>query len=133
MKNDQNRTWKVYIHTTPDGWVYVGVTGQDLTLRWIPSHYKGTALEPYIQTFGWDNIKHEVIYTTTDRDEAYKVEEEMRQYYEESGCCINKYRSGLVKAKDNTTYQRLLMRQLRAKKKAEKLLQSGQIEMPLAS
>lgn len=105
MKNDQNKTWKVYIHTTPNGDVYVGITGMDIEKRWLQSGYKGTALEPYINEYGWENITHQVIYTTPDREEAYQVEEEMRQYYEESGCCINKYRSGLVKAKDKKSYQ----------------------------
>lgn len=99
-----NKLYKVYTHWTPDNKVYVGVTSRDkLYKRWHPSQYKRTALEPYINEFGWENITHQVIYTTPDRAEAYQVEEEMRQYYTENGCCINKQRSGLV-AKNEKAY-----------------------------
>ena len=98
------KTYKVYIHTTPDGMVYVGVTGQDIKERWRPILYKGMSLYPYIEQYGWEAIKHEVIYTCEDKDEAYQVEEEMRKYYEEKGCCINKNRSGLIK-KDEKAYR----------------------------
>jgi len=98
--------YKVYTHWTPNNMVYVGVTSQDLKLRWRPSQYKGMSLYPYIEKFGWENIKHEVIYTCEDKEEAYQVEEDMRQYYEDNGCCINKQRSGLIKAKDENEYMR---------------------------
>lgn len=102
-----NKTYKVYLHICPDGMVYVGVTSRDkLSKRWCPSAYKGTALEPYINEYGWKTIKHEVIYTCEDRQEAYQVEEEMRQYYEEMGCCINMRRSGLDWATNEKEYQR---------------------------
>lgn len=126
-----NKLYKVYIHTVPNGDVYVGVTCQKyLNKRWNQSAYKGTSLYPYIEKLGWDNIIHQVIYTTPDRKEAYKVEEEMRKYYEEKGCCINKNKSGLREAEDDKAYQQQwyqehkeekadYQRQYRLKKKIE--------------
>ena len=105
MSKHNNDLWKVYIHTTPSGDVYVGVT-TNIKNRWYESQYQTTALKEHIDKWGWEAIDHQVIYTTPDRDEAYQVEEEMRQYYEEKGCCINKNRSGLVSAKDNDAYMR---------------------------
>ena len=103
MKNDQNKTWKVYTHTAPNGDVYVGVTCRDVKLRWQPSLYKGMSLYPYIEQYGWENIKHEVIYTCEDKKEALNKEDELIQYYSELGICINQQRSGLV-AKDINAY-----------------------------
>lgn len=100
-----NKLYKVYEHWTPDNMVYVGVTCQDLKLRWYESQYRTTALKEHIDKWGWNNIKHKVIYTTPDRAEAYKVEDEMYWYYKEKGIVINKQRSGLVQAKDGKAYK----------------------------
>lgn len=79
-------TYTLYLHTFPNGKVYVGCTQQSLAVRY---GYKGEGYNHQermwnaIQDFGWDNIKHEVLETTEDRDRASELE----QYY------INKYNS----------------------------------------
>lgn len=79
-------TYTIYIHTFPNGKVYIGCTQQSLAVRY---GYKGEGYTHQgrmwnaIQDFGWDNIKHEVLDTTEDRNRASELE----QYY------INKYNS----------------------------------------
>lgn len=194
-----NKTYKVYLHICPNNMVYVGVTSQDLKLRWRPSQYKKTALRHYIELYGWENIKHKVVFEFDNKEEALKKEDELIQNYRELEICINEQRSGWI-SKDVNAYTRQLKkdnpeyrercnayarqlkknnpeykekqneltrkwikehkddpefkrkrneksseyqrnhreernaykRQWRAKKKAEKLLQSGQIEIPIA-
>lgn len=102
----EGKTYKVYRHVCPDGMIYVGVTSTKLNERWRPSHYKDISLYSYIEKFGWDNIKHEVIYTCDDREEALEIEDEMIQYWREKGCCINKQRSGLIVVSDVKGYMK---------------------------
>jgi len=57
------KTYTVYIHTTPDGRVYIGSTSQPVRKRWNGGHgYRNN--RPFweaIQRYGWENIKHEII------------------------------------------------------------------------
>ena len=85
----------VYIHTTPDGMVYVGFSGAKHTSdRWKPSAYKQTSLQPYIEKWGWENIKHEVVKDNLSKEDAFKIEDELIKFYKERGVCINTYNSG---------------------------------------
>ena len=72
---------------------YIGVTC-NVKKRWRPARYKGCSLEPYIEQFGWDNIKHEVLYENLTLDEALKREDELICKARENGTCINANRSG---------------------------------------
>lgn len=103
---EQNKTWKVYEHWTPDNEVYVGITSMNMKKRWKPSSYQETALQPYIERYGWDNIEHKVVFESDNEEEALKKEDELIQYYRELGICINKQRSGLIYKNDPTLYQR---------------------------
>ena len=52
--------YSVYMHTTPSGKRYIGITCQDPKIRWGNGYnYKK---QPYfsnaINEFGWNNIKH---------------------------------------------------------------------------
>lgn len=107
-KTDE-KTYVVYCHTCPDG-KYYGVTC-NIKSRWYPSQYKETSLKPYIDKYGWDAIKHEVLYSGLTRDEALKIEDELICKARESGTCINQFRSGHYQQTDifkyeNNSYQK---------------------------
>ena len=93
MKNN----YSVYQHVTPDGMYYFGQT-QNVEKRWSNkgSLYKGTALQPYIEKFGWDNIKHIVLFKDQTRENALWIEDFLIETAREDGVCINKQRSGLI-------------------------------------
>ena len=93
MKNN----YSVYQHVTPDGMYYFGQS-QNVEKRWEANgcHYKGTALQPYIEKFGWDNIKHIVLFRDQTRENALFIENFLIETAREDGVCINKQRSGLV-------------------------------------
>ena len=89
--------FSVYQHVTPDGMYYFGAT-QNVERRWSNNgaEYKRTALQPYIEKFGWDNIKHIVLFRDQTRENALFIENFLIETAREDGVCINKQRSGLV-------------------------------------
>lgn len=101
----EEKNYCVYGHRTPDGMYYYGITKQNLKERWQPSNYKGLALEPYIEQFGWDNIEHRVLVDGLDYETALKVEDWFITKATKDGFCINKKRSGLI-AKDINEYDK---------------------------
>ena len=66
----------VYKHTSPSKKVYIGVTSQNPLSRWQggtgyrynPRFYNA------ILKYGWDNFKHEILYTELDKQEASQLE-----------------------------------------------------------
>ena len=93
--------FSVYQHVTPDGMYYFGQTS-NIKRRWSNNGagYKGTALYPYIEKFGWDNIKHIVLFKDQTRENALWIEDFLIISGWEKGNCINKIRSGNIKKED---------------------------------
>ena len=89
--------FSVYQHVTPDGMYYFGAT-QNVERRWSNNgaEYKGTALYPYIEKYGWDNIQHIVLFKDQTRENALWIEDFLITTAQEDGVCINKKRSGLI-------------------------------------
>ncbi len=101
MKNN----YSVYQHVTPDGLYYFGQTN-NIKRRWEGNgkEYKGTALQPYIEKFGWDNIQHIVLFENQTKEDALWIEDFLIETAREDGVCINKNRSGNV-SKEEGYYQ----------------------------
>ena len=89
--------YTVYQHITPDKMYYFGAT-QNVERRWRNNgaEYKRTALQPYIEKFGWDNIQHIVLFKDQTKENALWIEDFLITTAQEDGVCINKQRSGLV-------------------------------------
>ena len=89
--------YKVYQHVTPDGLYYFGQTN-NIKRRWEANgcHYKGTALQPYIEKYGWENIQHIVLFKDQTRENALWIENFLIETAQEDGVCINQQRSGLI-------------------------------------
>lgn len=74
----------VYKHTCPNGKVYIGKTCRKPEVRW---GYNGEryCTSPHfwnaIQKYGWDNIKHEILFSKLTAEEASKKEIEMIAFY----------------------------------------------------
>ena len=60
---DNNRKYCVYVHTTPSGKRYVGLTSFSPEKRWRNGGNYRSSKYFYnaIKKYGWDNIKHEVV------------------------------------------------------------------------
>ena len=71
-----NNLWCVYKHTTPSGKVYVGIA-KNVKHRWRGngSGYKGsTRISNAIKKYGWDNIKHEILFSNLTKEDACQKE-----------------------------------------------------------
>ena len=77
MKEKKNYT--VYLHTSPSGKYYVGITSLKPTIRWKNGHgYKSNQhFSRAIEKYGWDNFKHEILYTNITKEEAEQKEIEL--------------------------------------------------------
>lgn len=86
--------WWVYGHITPNGKIYIGCSGQEISSRWQSSHYKNTTLENYIEKYGWDNIKHIVFKDGLTQKQAEQLEDLLIIQARIDNWCINKLNSG---------------------------------------
>ena len=69
--------YTVYMHTTPSGKRYVGITCQKPANRWCGG--KGYPTNKHfnnaISKYGWDNIQHEILFDNLDREDACRIEQ----------------------------------------------------------
>lgn len=75
--------YTVYMHVSPSGKKYIGITSRKPIERWgrCGSGYKGQAFENAINKYGWDNITHIVLFTELTKEEAEKKEIELIAKY----------------------------------------------------
>ena len=66
----------VYKHTTPSGKVYIGITSKQPETRWNKGlgYRHNLHFVNAIKRYGWDNIKHEVLATGLEPEEAFAEE-----------------------------------------------------------
>ena len=104
--------YSVYQHVTPDGMYYFGATN-NIKRRWRGNGclYKTTALQPYIEKYGWNNIQHIVLFENQSKEDALKIEDSLITTAREDGVCINKQRSGLISKEEG--YNKNQMKYLR--------------------
>ena len=79
-----SKKYVVYKHTTPNGKHYIGITCKTPTARWGSdgSGYKTQLFWRAIQKYGWDNIKHEILYVGLSKEEAKTKEIELIAKYQ---------------------------------------------------
>ena len=77
-----NKEYVVYKHTCPNGKVYIGIS-KNVLKRWGNGHGYKRNYHFYnaIIKYGWDNIKHEILYTGLTKDEACIKEIELIEKY----------------------------------------------------
>lgn len=79
MSNLLKLNYVVYVHTSPDGKVYVGITMKKPEYRWN----NGNGYKPNkhfynaILKYGWDNFKHEIVALNLSKEDACKIEQEL--------------------------------------------------------
>lgn len=63
----------VYIHTFPNKKVYIGITHQNPNRRWRNNgegYRKQNFIYNAIKKYGWENVKHEILYTNLTKEET---------------------------------------------------------------
>lgn len=88
-----DRKWAVYMHTSPSGKTYVGITSKkDPRDRWGHNGilYKyNTLFWNAIQKYGWDNMKHEILYENLEEMEAKNMEIMLISMYKSADMSYN--------------------------------------------
>lgn len=105
-------SYTVYKHTFPNNKVYIGITSQSVSRRWRNGEgYRNKQQLIYraILKYGWNNIKHEILFTGLDREQAEAKEIELIKLYNstdkrygyntESGGNVNKTLSQITREK----------------------------------
>lgn len=87
----ENKKWTLYRHVSPSGKVYIGITSRNVYKRWNKGMgYKSCKLfYKAILKYGWDNIKHEVLFTNIIEDRAKRLEIELIRHYKSLGISYN--------------------------------------------
>ena len=79
------KCFTVYMHTSPNGKRYIGITSQRPVRRWGSNGY-GYIDNLYfwraIQKYGWDNFKHEILFEDLTKEEAEQKEIELIAFYD---------------------------------------------------
>lgn len=75
--------YTIYKHTAPNGKVYIGATSLDVKDRFgrNGSKYSTQYFGEAIKLYGWDLIKHEILYEGLTKEEADYMEKEMIKKY----------------------------------------------------
>lgn len=81
----EENNYYVYKHTFPNNKVYIGITQQEPEKRWknglgYDAHQK--IMKRAIQKYGWNNIRHEILYKNLSKNEACNKEIELIALYD---------------------------------------------------
>ena len=79
-----DKKYCVYLHTFPNGKVYVGTTCRKPKYRWNNGNgYANRQRKMFnaIQKYGWENVKHEILYDDLTKEEAAQKEIELIGLY----------------------------------------------------
>lgn len=81
----------VYKHTSPSKKCYIGITCRKPERRWGKGNGYKTQILFYraIKKYGWDNIKHEILYSNLTEEEAKSKEMELIKHYKELNLSYN--------------------------------------------
>lgn len=84
MTKDKQKTYSVYIHTVPNGKVYIGITSRKPEKRWNYGYgyANNKHFDQAIRKYGWDSIKHEIVASGLSRSEAEKMERKFIAEYQ---------------------------------------------------
>ena len=83
-KFETSNTWVVYKHTFPNAKVYIGITSVAPKERWKngKGYSKNTYVRAAIEKYGWENVKHEILFTNLSEAEAKMKEIELISEYD---------------------------------------------------
>lgn len=94
-----NKIFCVYIHTSPSGKTYVGITCQDINRRWkegkryLEKNKNGAYIHPIfakaIKKYTWKRFTHEVRFDNLTEKDAKMIEVDLIYYYKKIGKSYN--------------------------------------------
>lgn len=75
--------YKVYIHTSPSGKKYIGITSTDVNKRWKngQGYFRNEYFTKAINKYGWDNFTHEIFAEGLSKEDAEAIEQSLIKRY----------------------------------------------------
>lgn len=89
LDEKEEKTYCVYIHISPEGKKYIGMT-KGLNNRWDGKEHEYKHNKEFaedLEKYGWDNFKHEILAETHFRWIARKLEKDLTLKYKDD--CYN--------------------------------------------
>lgn len=108
-----DRRYFLYMHTTPSGKRYIGITS-NIVRRWHNGKgYRGTYFARAIRKYGWENIKHEILLYDLTKEDAIRLEREYIKKYRTTDRSkgYNRSLGGEVPANDMADQEEYRLRQ----------------------
>lgn len=83
--------YKVYRHISPSGKVYIGITKCELEKRWKngKGYEYNSIFSNAIKKYGWNNFKHEVLFSELNEVSAKLIECDLIYYYKQLNISYN--------------------------------------------
>lgn len=85
-----DNTYTLYMHITPNKKYYIGITKQDVNIRWRNGN--GYRYNNYfykaIKKYKWENIEHKILFKNLSKEQAEDLEKEYIEKYKSN---ISKY------------------------------------------
>lgn len=75
------KNYIVYMHTSPNGKKYIGITSMKFNKRCNAGYKNNEHFCNAIKKYGWNNIKHEILYENLTKEEAEQKEIELIVFY----------------------------------------------------
>lgn len=77
------KNYYVYMHTCPNNKKYIGITQQEPKKRWKSGYgyKKNKHFFSAIVKYGWNNIKHDILFQNLNKEQAEKIEIKLISYY----------------------------------------------------
>ena len=118
-----NDNYSVYMHISPNGKKYIGITSLVPERRWQKGRgYKDQSyFYKAIQKYGWDNFKHEVPFTDLTKEEAEQKEIDLIACYQSDNRNFgyNVDRGGNSHGKTSEETKRKISQKLKGRAKPE--------------
>jgi group I intron endonuclease len=76
--------YTVYKHTVPNNKVYIGITSKKPEERWRNRYRNNRYFSNAINKYGWENIKHEILYENLSKEDAEQMEIQLIALYDSS-------------------------------------------------
>lgn len=70
----ESNTYSVYMHISPSGKRYIGITKQPVKRRWGQGYRHNSYFTNAINKYGWDNFEHLVVASGLSKDAACRME-----------------------------------------------------------
>jgi group I intron endonuclease len=119
VKEMEKNNYFVYLHTFPNGKHYIGLTMQEPRKRFMNGrgYKKCPKMWSAIQKYGWENVRHDILYSGLTKEEAEATEIRLIKEYDSIDNGYNIQHGGNTTGTHNMETRRKISLENKGKKK----------------